>query len=79
MTTAAAMEDATPRVWISSFGAYSAGYLIGEWFDAIDAAGVTARDLFEGSPYGWTDDEELHCFDVEGMLVDREMSPQEAT
>lgn len=78
MTTLTA-TDTTARVWISSFGAYNAGFLIGRWVDAAEAADVTARQLFEGTPYRWTDDEELHCFDVEGMLVDREMSPAEAT
>lgn len=73
------VTDTTPRVWVSSFGAYNAGFLIGEWVDASEAVEVTAKQLFEGSPYRWTDDEELHCFDVENMLTDREMSPAEAT
>ncbi|MHA3724161.1 antirestriction protein ArdA [Leucobacter sp. HY1910] len=69
----------TPSVWISSFGAYNAGYLIGAWYDATEAADVTAKDLFEGSPYRWTDDEELWCFDIENLPISREMSPHEAT
>ncbi len=78
MTTAIATTESTPRVWISSFGAYNEGHLIGEWFDAAEAADVTAKQLFTGSPYRWTDDEELHCFDIENIPMRREMSPSEA-
>ncbi len=79
MTTTSASTDTTPRVWISAFGAYNEGFLIGRWVDAIEAADITAKDLFEGSPYHWADDEELWCFDIENMLTRSEMSPQEAT
>lgn len=57
--TSSGALDSTPRVWINSLGAYNEGFLIGRWVDAIDAAVVTAKDLFDGSPYRWTDDEEL--------------------
>lgn len=70
MTTAS--TDTTPRVWTSSFGAYNEGYLIGEWFDATEAADVTAKQLFEGTPYRWTGDEELHCFDTECIPAPRD-------
>lgn len=71
--------ETAPRVWVSSFGAYNEGLLIGRWVDAVDADQVTARSLFEGTPYAWTEDEELWCFDIENMPIDREMSPYEAT
>ena len=45
----------------------------GDWFDAIGAADVTEKPLFEGSSYRWTDDEELWCFDIENIPVRREM------
>lgn len=77
--TSSCAFDSTPRVWISSLGAYNEGFLIGRWVDAIDVAAVTANDLFEGSPYCWADEEELWCFDIENMLTRSEMSPQEAS
>lgn len=57
-TTTTTAQTIAPRVWISSFGADNEGYLIGKWVDAVDAADVTPRELFEGTPYRWTDDEE---------------------
>lgn len=49
--------------------------LVGEWRDAIDAAEVTTVDVHGRA----SSHEELWCFDIEGMLTDREMSPAEAT
>ena len=71
-------EPLTPRVWIGSLRMYNEGRLVGDWFDALGAAEVSAADVFRGSGYRPDGDEELWCFDVEDMPVQREMSPSEA-
>ncbi|WP_099332491.1 antirestriction protein ArdA [Actinomyces minihominis] len=69
----------TPRVWVSSHGAYNSGHLIGLWVDAAEAVNVTPEDVFEHSLYDYSPDEKLWCFDTENLLTDSEMSPERAT
>lgn len=65
----------TYRVWISCLACYADGRLVGEWYDADEAADVTPDDIHHGP----TEHEELWCTDVEGGLFDGEISPIEAT
>lgn len=58
---------------------YAAGYLVGHWFDAVDADEVTEADVFRGSGFRPNGDEELWCLDIENMPINREMSPREAS
>lgn len=65
-----------PRVWIGCLACYNASRLVGEWFDAEDAAEVAPEDL-HGRP---TSHEELWCFDHEGFPRGTgEMSPSTAS
>lgn len=66
--------DYTPRVWIGCLACYNAGNLVGSWHDAVDAAEVTTADV-HGRP---SSHEELWCFDIENLPLQREMSPSEA-
>lgn len=63
------------RVWVGCVGCYSAGRLVGQWHDAVDADGLSVADLHDGKPcpHG----SELHCYDSEG-LGGGEFSPGEA-
>lgn len=64
------------RVWVGCVGCYSAGRLVGDWHDAVDAGDLTVADLHDGKPCP-NDGEELHCYDSEG-LGGGEFSPGEA-
>lgn len=77
------------RVWVSTYGLYNAGALLGYWVAADEApetveefkAGLDARGIayarYVEEP--WNEmGEELHCFDIECSPIDREMSPSEA-
>lgn len=66
-----------PCAFISCLACYNEGRLVGEWFDAVDAAGVTTSQL-HGRPIPVDTHEELWCMDVENMPVNREMDPNEA-
>lgn len=66
-----------PRAWIGCLHCYNAGELIGEWFDAAEAADVTLSDIH--APYVLTEAcEELWCFDVDGIPINEEMDPLKA-
>lgn len=39
-------SDGDPKVWLGSEGAYATGDLVGDWYDARDAADVTVDDLY---------------------------------
>lgn len=77
-------EPARPRVWIGSLAAYHGSHdgvprLIGEWYDATEAADVTVADLHAGTTVPFTDDDELYVLDLDGdWPVRREMDPTEA-
>ncbi|MCT2999274.1 antirestriction protein ArdA [Propionibacterium freudenreichii] len=70
--------DSTPRVWIGCLHCYNSGRLVGEWFDAVDADGVTLADVHRGEGGARGGCEELWCFDHENLPVRGEMSPHEA-
>ena len=65
------------RAFVGCVACYNSGRIVGQWFDAIDAADVTIADLHDGKdcPGGG---EELHCYDTES-LGHGECSPTEAT
>ena len=66
-----------PKAWIGCLACYNSGELIGEWFDAAEAADVTLDDIH--APHTLTDAcEELWVFDVDGMPVNEEMDPFKA-
>ena len=66
-----------PRAWIGCLACYNNGELIGEWFDAAEAADVTLTDIH--SPHALTDGcEEMWCFDVDGLPISEEMDPLKA-
>lgn len=81
------------RVWVGCLACYNDGGLVGQWYDAADAAEVTPQQLHMAQGIGMTDNsyvigqelygphEELWCFDIEAPheSLAREMSPMEAT
>lgn len=63
-----------PRAWIGCLACYNNGDLVGDWFDAAEAADVTLDDIH--APGALSDAcEELWVFDVDGMPVNEEMDP----
>lgn len=75
------------KVWVSTFGLYSNGYLIGYWVDAKDAPATVSE--FKGYLIGHGDElpnnfdnvvgDELWCFDTEGFPPGTgELNPAEA-
>ncbi len=66
-----------PKAWVGCLACYNSGELVGDWFEAAEAADVTLdvlhleHTLTEGC-------EELWCFDVDGLPIDEEMDPLEA-
>lgn len=77
MTITQPATDTTPRVWIGCLACYNAGRLVGDWFAAIDAAGVTTYDL-HGAHSRTDSHDELWVMDLENLLTHEEMSPAEA-
>ncbi len=65
--------DTTPRAWIGCLACYNAGSLVGDWFDAATADGVTAYDVHGDSRADSHD--ELWCFDQENIPVRGELDP----
>ena len=39
------VDDDVPRVWIGCLHHYAAGFLVGHWFNAIDADRVSLADV----------------------------------
>ena len=66
-----------PRAWVGCLACYNNGSLVGEWFDASEAADVTLTILHLEHPQK-EGCEELWVFDVDGIPVNEEMSPIEA-
>ncbi|MCT2149574.1 antirestriction protein ArdA [Dermabacter vaginalis] len=66
-----------PRAWVGCLHCYNNGDLVGEWFDATEAADVTLTVLHLEHPQQ-EGCEELWVFDVDGIPVSEEMSPLEA-
>ena len=66
-----------PRAWVGCLACHNNGDLVGEWFDACEAADVTPDVLHLEHPQK-EGCEELWCFDVDGIPVNEEMSPLEA-
>lgn len=73
-------------VWVSTFGLYSNGYLIGYWCPASEAP-VTVEEFLEGlqergqtlhANVALVVGEELHCFDTENAPIRGEMSARDA-
>lgn len=73
-------------VWVSTFGLYSNGYLIGYWCPASEAP-ETAEEFAEAlrerghvlpANVAATIGDELHCFDIENAPVRGELSTGEA-
>ena len=65
------------KAWVGCLACYSNGELVGEWFDAAEAADVTLDVLHLEHPL--TEGcEELWCFDVDGLPVSEEMDPMTA-
>ena len=63
-----------PKVWVGCLHCYNSGDLVGDWFDACEAADVTLDVLHLEHPL--TDGcEELWVFDVDGLPVSEEMDP----
>ncbi|NKY19821.1 antirestriction protein ArdA [Tsukamurella spumae] len=70
--------DDRPQVWIGCLECYNAGDLVGHWYPAADAAGVTT-DALHGRPVAPETHEELWVMDSERIPVRYEMSPATAT
>lgn len=63
-----------PKAWVGCLNCYNSGDLVGEWFEAAEAADVTLDVLHLEHPL--TEGcEEMWCFDVDGLPVDEEMDP----
>ena len=65
--------EMTPRVWIGCLHCYNDGRLVGDWWDADEAADVTPEDV-HGKPVSESHDE-LWCFDHENIPTDGELDP----
>ncbi len=62
------------KVWVGCLNCYNNADLVGEWFDACEAADVTLDVLHLEHPLQ-EGCEEMWCFDVDGMPVNEEMDP----
>lgn len=73
-------SDGDPRVWLGSEGAYAAGDLVGDWYDARDAADVTVDDLYRHQGLEPVPDagDEVAVFDHKNLGVRDSISPQRA-
>ena len=67
----------TPRAWIGCLACYNEGRLVGDWYDAINAAEVTTYDL-HGAHSRADSHDELWVMDHEIIPVSGEMSPADA-
>lgn len=79
LTTPADLHDSAPRVWIRCLHCYNAGYLVGEWYDATEAADVSVFDVHRDSgcvPMNAC--EELWVMDHDNLPISGECSPAEA-
>lgn len=66
-----------PKAWVGCLHCYGNGDLVGEWFDACEAADVTPAVLHLEHPQE-EGCEELWVLDTDGIPVSEEMSPLEA-
>lgn len=66
-----------PKAWVGCLACYSNGDLVGEWFDAAEAADVTLTVLHLEHPQEDTC-EEMWVFDTDGIPVNEEMDPMTA-
>lgn len=77
--TTSAKTDNSPAVWIGCVNCYTNGRLIGDWFEAVIADGVTIVDVHSD----WRDSHDMHCeeiwcYDHAYIPVKGEMSISEA-
>jgi len=72
------VDDDVPRVWIGCLHHYAAGFLVGHWFNAIDADRVSLADVHRGSSLSHIQCEETYCLDIDNIPVSRETDPMEA-
>lgn len=74
------LSDGEPKVWLGSEGAYAAGDMVGDWYDARDAADVTVEDLYrhQGLEPGPDAGDEVAVMDHENLGVRDPISPQRA-
>ena len=63
-----------PKAWVGCLQCYNSGDLVGEWFDAAEAADVTLDVLHLEHPLA-EGCEEMWVFDVDGLPVNEEMDP----
>lgn len=63
-----------PKAWVGCIHCYNSGELVGEWFEAAEAADVTLDVLHLEHPLT-KGCEELWVFDVDGLPVSEEMDP----
>lgn len=70
-----------PSVFIGCLGCYNNARLIGHWWPATEAGDVDVKAVHRGSGVNWRREgcEEIWCLDIEGMPVQREMDPCEAS
>lgn len=85
-TTQAPATSEEFAVWVSTFGLYSNGYLIGYWCPAAEAP-VTEAEFVEGlaargqklpANVAALVGDELNCFDTDNSPVRGEISPRDA-
>lgn len=63
-----------PKAWVGCLACYNNGDLVGDWFEACEAADVTLDVLHLEHPLQ-EGCEELWVFDVDGLPVNEEMDP----
>ena len=66
-----------PKVWIGCLECYNAGRLVGAWYAASEAAGITTSELHARDIPADTH-EELWCLDIENFPEAKEMDPTTA-
>lgn len=76
--TVSLVDDDVPRVWIGCLHHYAAGFLVGHWFNAVDADQVSLADVHRGSALSYGQCEETYCLDIDNIPVQREMDVMEA-
>lgn len=59
------VTNTEPRIWVGCLHCYNCGRLVGDWFDATEAADLTPEDI-HGRPVN-SEHEELWIFDHELM------------
>lgn len=78
MTFPTDRQPPVTRVWIGCLSCYNSGFLVGEWYPAVDADEVTVYRLHQAVDAPKFGCEELWVLDHENLPVKGELSTSEA-